>query len=122
MTGPGDEMAAVPTDRGPLRASHADREQAIDMLKAAFVQGRLAKDEFDARVGQVFASRTYAELAAVTDDIPAGAIESPVTAGGRPGAGRAARQNAPQNKRMRDHCGNRAFGRRLDRGVACPCR
>jgi 8-hydroxy-5-deazaflavin:NADPH oxidoreductase len=55
-----------------LRASHADREQAIDTLKAAFVQGRLAKDEFDARLGQAFASRTFAELAAVTGDIPAG--------------------------------------------------
>ena len=44
----------------------------IDTLKAAFVQGRLAKDEFDARVGQAFASRTYADLAAVTADIPAG--------------------------------------------------
>ena len=42
----------------------------IDTLKAAFVQGRLTKDEFDLRVGQTFASRTYAELAAVTADLP----------------------------------------------------
>lgn len=74
MTGPGDEIAAVPADRGRLRASHTDREQVIDTLKAAFVQGRLTKDEFDVRVGQAFGSRTYAELAAVTDDIPAGVI------------------------------------------------
>lgn len=58
--------------RGHLRASHADREQVIDTLKAAFVQGFLAKDEFDVRVGQTFGSRTYAELAAITADIPAG--------------------------------------------------
>jgi hypothetical protein len=32
----------------------------------------LDKDEFDLRVGQAFASRTYAELAAVTADLPAG--------------------------------------------------
>jgi hypothetical protein len=57
---------------GRLRASHADREQAIDLLKAAFVQGRLTKDEFDLRVSQVFASRTYADLGAPTADIPAG--------------------------------------------------
>ncbi len=43
---------------GRLRASHADREQVIDALKAAFVQGRLTEDEFDARVGQAFASQT----------------------------------------------------------------
>jgi hypothetical protein len=57
-------------ERGRLRTSHADREQAIDVLKAAFVQGRLTKDEFDLRVGQVFASRTYADLGALTADIP----------------------------------------------------
>jgi len=72
MTGPSEEKAAAA--RGQLRASHADREQAIDVLKAAFVQGRLDKDEFDARVGQAFASRTYAELTAVTGDLPAGLI------------------------------------------------
>ena len=55
---------------GQLKASHADREQAIGMLKAAFVQGRLSKDEFDLRVGQVLASRTYADLGALTADIP----------------------------------------------------
>ena len=72
MTGPGEEMAAGAAGRGRLRASHADREQAIGTLKAAFVLGMLDKDEFDLRVGQAFASRTYAELAALTADLPAG--------------------------------------------------
>jgi hypothetical protein len=72
MAGPGDEKAAATAGRGHLRASHADREQMIDALKAAFVQGRLTKDEFDVRVSQTFAARTYAELATVTADIPAG--------------------------------------------------
>jgi uncharacterized membrane protein len=40
--------------RGCLRASDADREQATEVLKGAFAQGRLAKDEFEARVpGQI---------------------------------------------------------------------
>ena len=69
--GPGDQ-AADAAARGHLRASHADREQVINVLKAAFVQGRLAKDELHARVDQTFASRTYAELAAITADLPAG--------------------------------------------------
>jgi len=68
MTGPGDGTAVA--GRGRLRASHADREQVIGTLKTAFVQGRLIGDEFDARVDQVYASRTYAELAEVTTDIP----------------------------------------------------
>ena len=56
---------------GKLRTSHADREAAIDVLKAAFAQGRLARDEFEARVGQAFAARTHAELAVVTAGLPA---------------------------------------------------
>ena len=71
MAGPGDKIAAGARDHGHLRVSHADREQVIDALKAAFVRGVLAKDELDLRVGQTFASRTYAELAAVTADLPA---------------------------------------------------
>jgi hypothetical protein len=57
---------------GRLRAADANREQVIDTLKAAFGQGRLTKDELDARVGHTFTSRTYAELAALTADLPAG--------------------------------------------------
>jgi len=72
MAGPGDEIATGAGGRGHLRASHADREQVIGILKSAFVQGMLAKDEFDLRVGQVLTSRTYAELANLTADLPAG--------------------------------------------------
>ena len=77
VTGQGDELAAAAAARGRLRASHADREQVIGTLKAAFVQGMLAKDEFDLRVSQAFASRTYAELAAVTADLPAAPAAQP---------------------------------------------
>lgn len=67
-TGPADELEAA--GRGHMRASHADRERVVGVLKAAFVQGRITKDEFDLRVSQAFAARTYAELAAVTADLP----------------------------------------------------
>ncbi|MGO9780764.1 MAG: DUF1707 domain-containing protein [Streptosporangiaceae bacterium] len=70
VTGPGDDLAAAAAARGCLRVSHAEREQVIDTLKAAFVQGMLAKDELDLRVSQAFASRTYAKLAAVIADLP----------------------------------------------------
>ena len=60
-------MAADP---GRMRASNAEREQVINILEAAFVDGRLTKDELDARVGQTIAARTHAELATVTVDIP----------------------------------------------------
>ena len=54
-----------------MRAAQADRERAVTVLKAAYAQGRLTKDELEARVGQAFESRTSAELAALTADIPA---------------------------------------------------
>jgi hypothetical protein len=66
---------------GRLRTSQAEREKATDVLKAAFIQGRLTKEEFDLRVGQVFASRTYAELNAVTADIPDGVLSARPPAG-----------------------------------------
>ena len=71
ITGPGDQTAGIAAGRGHLRAAHADRDQMIDVLKAAFVEGRLTKAEFDTRVSQALASRTYAELAMVTVGIPA---------------------------------------------------
>jgi hypothetical protein len=76
MAGPGSEMTPGAAGFGRLRASHADRERVINTLKAAFVQGRLTKIEFDQRVGQTFTSRTYADLAAVTADLPAGLIRA----------------------------------------------
>jgi hypothetical protein len=88
MAGPGDEKAAGASGRGDLRASHADREQVIEALKVAFVQGRLDRDEFDLRVDQVFASRTYAELAAITADVPAGLTAAHLPAPAREQGGR----------------------------------
>jgi hypothetical protein len=69
VIGPGGELAAA--SRGRMRAGDADRQQVIDALKTAFAQGRLTKDEFDLRVGQAFAARTYADLAEVVAGIPA---------------------------------------------------
>ena len=64
-------MEAAAEGPGDLRASHADREQVIDTVKAAFARGQLTAGELDARVGQALTARTYAELAAVTVSIPA---------------------------------------------------
>ena len=80
MTGPRDPAA----DGDRLRAGHADRERVIEALKDAFVQGRLDRDELDARAGQ-----------ALTADIPAAdAAAGPAAAG--PGA---ARPPAPARRR-----------------------
>jgi Domain of unknown function (DUF1707)/Domain of unknown function (DUF4190) len=57
-----------------MRASSADRERAVDVLKAGFAEGRLTQDEYNDRMGRAYASRTYGELAALTADLPAGAL------------------------------------------------
>src|SRR5450755_1585649 len=71
-----DDPAAV-AGRGRFRASHADREHVIDTLNVAFADGRLDKDELETRVGQALASRTYADLAGLTADIPARPAQVP---------------------------------------------
>jgi hypothetical protein len=55
-----------------MRASGADRDRVVEVLKYAFIQERLAKDEFADRIGQALAARTWADLDALTADIPAG--------------------------------------------------
>jgi hypothetical protein len=71
-----------------MRASEGDREQAAEVLKVAFVERRLAKDEFDLRVGEVLAALTYADLDALTADIPVASPPQP-----EPGAEQARRRN-----------------------------
>ena len=110
MAGPGDEIAAAQGQgRGELRASHADREQVIEVLKAAFVQGRLGKDEFDLRVGRAFAARTHAELAVVTASLPAEPADSTAAhACARP------ERAASRAARPADHGGDRGLRGRVD--------
>lgn len=64
----------IPDGHGFMRSSSADRERAIDVLKAAFAEGRLTRDEFEERSGQVLRSQTYAQLAALTADLPVGPL------------------------------------------------
>ena len=73
---PGNTMPLVAAGQGLLRTSRADREHVVGVLQVAFVQGRLPRDEFEARIGRTLASRTYAELSAVTADLPAVLIGS----------------------------------------------
>jgi len=83
--------------RARLRASHADRDQAIDRLKAAFVHGRLTKDELVTRTARAVSARTYADLASLTADLPA---EPPVA---KPSAQPAPAQSVPAQPRRPVH-------------------
>ena len=55
-----------------LLAAAADRERTMDVIKAAFTEGRLTKGEFDERTARVLAARTYGELNALVADLPVG--------------------------------------------------
>lgn len=60
-----------------MLASHADRERAVDVLRAGYGEGRLEKGEFDRRVGRVYAARTVGELALQVADLPQGPFGQP---------------------------------------------
>ena len=57
-----------------MRAATADRERAVDVLKAGFAEGRLSQEEYNDRMGRAYAARTYGELSALTADLPAGPL------------------------------------------------
>src|ERR1700759_5225372 len=61
--------AAVTGDE--LRASHADRDQAVELLRVAAGDGRLSAEELDDRLERALTARTHAELSSLTADLPA---------------------------------------------------
>jgi hypothetical protein len=79
--GQSDLPAAVAGEQ--LRASHADRDQVVELLRVAAGDGRLSAEELDDRLERALTARTYAELAALTADLPAtpGAVVAPPGAG-----------------------------------------
>lgn len=57
-----------------LRCSDADRERVVAELNTHFTEGRLTLDEFDQRSSSAYQARTYADLAALTTDLPGGQV------------------------------------------------
>ena len=71
-----DRRPETTTQPGAMLAGDADRERAIDVLKAGFAEGRLTKAEYEERVDRVHAARTYGDLAPLVADLPAGPLGS----------------------------------------------
>lgn len=61
-----------------MLAAAADRDRTMDVLKAAFSEGRLTKEEFDSRAARVMSARTYGDLAALVADLPNGPGNMPM--------------------------------------------
>jgi hypothetical protein len=83
-----------PTERPSLLASDAERDQSVERLRSAVVDGRLTLEEFTERVELAQAARTDLELAALSRDLPA---SPPVPASG-------AAVPAPPGERHRAIC------------------
>jgi hypothetical protein len=52
-----------------LRASDADRDHAVDVVRDAFVDGRLTRDEFDVRRDAVLQARTIGDVMPLLRDL-----------------------------------------------------
>lgn len=66
MTGQGHPVAGD----GRMRAADADRERVAGILGTAYTEGRLSKDEYDARLDAAMSALTFADLDQVLSDLP----------------------------------------------------
>lgn len=69
-TGKPSGKPAGPGSSPELRASHADRDRVVDVLRIAAGDGLLTADELDERLEAALSSRTLSELAPLTADLP----------------------------------------------------
>jgi hypothetical protein len=58
-------------ERAKMRACDADRDRVVEHLNVAYSEGRLSKDEYDSRLENALAARTYADLDQIVTDLPA---------------------------------------------------
>lgn len=84
-----DPSGPAPTrpERPALRASDAEREQVVDILRRAAGDGRIDVDELDQRLPLVYSTRTKAELDRLTADVVAAPTSAPTGVQVRPGEG-----------------------------------
>jgi hypothetical protein len=59
-----------------LRAADSDRHQIAERLKASLDEGRLTLAEYDDRVREAYAARTYADLLGLVADLPMPGLSS----------------------------------------------
>ncbi|MFC7583428.1 DUF1707 domain-containing protein [Nonomuraea antimicrobica] len=60
-----------------MRASDAEREAVVEQLRVASVEGRLTLVELTDRTEAAYTATTHAELALLTQDLPAGTAPPP---------------------------------------------
>ncbi|MFH9351719.1 DUF1707 and DUF4190 domain-containing protein [Kitasatospora sp. NPDC017646] len=68
----------APSPQAAMRASHADRDRTVDVLKAGFAEGRLSAQEYEQRHEAAARALTYGELVALVADLPTGPMAAPL--------------------------------------------
>jgi hypothetical protein len=63
--------------RAQMRASTVDRDRAVELITRAYTEGRLSKEEHDARVERAMTAGTFADLDSVVIDLPGGGPPPP---------------------------------------------
>jgi hypothetical protein len=79
------DTGAGPGARPELRASHEDRDRAVEILRVAAGDGRLTAAELDDRVEAALTARTSGELAALTSQSDPVPMKPCSRISGRPG-------------------------------------
>ncbi|MER5350401.1 DUF1707 and DUF4190 domain-containing protein [Kitasatospora sp. NPDC002551] len=67
----------VAMPQSAMRAATTDRERTVDVLKAAFAEGRLSATEYGERFEAASTAQTYGQLARLVADLPAGPMVAP---------------------------------------------
>jgi hypothetical protein len=70
----------VPADPRQLRAADTDRDQTAELLRRAAAEGRITFEELDERIGRAYAAKTFADLEALTSDLPGPGVRASVPA------------------------------------------
>ena len=70
----------VPADPRQMRAADTDRDHTAEVLRRAAAEGRITFEELDERIGQAYAAKTFADLEALTRDLPSAGARAPVPA------------------------------------------
>ncbi len=75
---PGNPWQRPVVPQSAMRASQADRERTVDVLKAAFAEGRLSTDEYHDRTERAQYAQTYGQLGLLVQDLPVGPMPTPM--------------------------------------------
>ncbi|MFJ9632102.1 DUF1707 and DUF4190 domain-containing protein [Streptomyces sp. NPDC101175] len=70
--GQGPQQPWQPHSGASMLAATADRERAVDVLRAGFAEGRLREDELEKRIARAYDARTVGELMLLVADLPQG--------------------------------------------------